>query len=471
MRTIYAALLAATLALCQQTPAQLLDQMDAAIKALRAQLAPPIDTTARLQAALKVGGTIDLAPNTLFEGFFAVSAPGTVLNGHGSTLHGLTTPGLWVNASNVLVREVYGGSSGSDAAIRCGANDSTQTAVAQVPVNVVFNQVVVPTFMGKRGIDWHCTGVLDHTSSRGVWDPGGQDSQALLIVNTPGPVQILGGVYQAGSEGILFGGDTMKLVGVVGPADLLVDGVEVSRPLSWMTDGVKRKTKALIEAKNARRLIIRHSTLSGAWVDANAGQDGSAIVLTPHSGGVVQDVTIEDNDIRNVGGCVQILGQEYKGIPTPSPTTRIVFQRNVCLPSKAQFGGRGILAMISGEPGDLTFANNIAPGDGTAFVNYDPGSVLTGVDQKTTRFGGPIGSLTITGNYLNAGIYGAFLAGIQGGVPSPKGATVFTLSGNTIAEASALLKKNQPTNTFVTRADFDAKFMNPAAGDYRLKQP
>jgi hypothetical protein len=297
-----------------------------------------------------------------------------------------------------------------------------------------------------------------------VYDPAGRDSQGFYAVNTPGPIRITNSLFEAGSEPLLIGGDLTRIPGVV-PSDILIEDTDLSRPLSWQEDGIKRKIKNLLELKTGRRVIGRRLTLSGAWRD---GQDGYAIVITPHSGGDIHDVTLEDITARNVGGCLQLLGQEYSAPPTPSPLSGVLIRRFTCVASKARFGGRGVFALITGEPSDITIADSIGILDGTASIVYDPGTVLN--QDGTKRPGGPIGSLTLTGNYLVAGTpYGINLAGAMNGLNNPRGVTTLTVTGNTFADAPAALQKNLPSNTYVKRAAFDALFVDPAAGDYRLK--
>jgi hypothetical protein len=428
----------------------------------------PISSSAELTAALHRGGTIDLADGATFEGAFRITVNGTVLNGHGSTLLGNVTPAqpvLTIVASDVTVRDISATSTSGSTVIQCGANDPTQTTLEQVPASVTLSHVVVPSARAKRGIEYHCTGSLDHVETHDVYDPAGRDSQGFYAANTPGPIRITNSVFQAGSEPLLIGGDVTRIPGVV-PSDIVIEDTELSRPLSWQDDGVKRKIKNLLELKTGRRVIARRLTLSGAWRD---GQDGYAIVITPHSGGDIHDVTVEDVTARNVAGCLQFLGQEYSGPPTPSPLSGVVIRRLTCVASKAQFGGRGIFALITGEPSDITIADSIGIVDGTASIVYDPGGVLNA--DGTKRPGGAIGSLTLTGNYLVAGTpYGINLAGSMNGLNHPRGVTKFTVTGNTFADAAAALRKNLPNNRFVTREAFDALFLDASAGDYRLKR-
>lgn len=438
-----------------------LDQIDAASKALRASLAPsvPVPQVAQVQtadalvAALKSGGNIAIAPGVTLTGSYTVSAPGTALSGNGATINGgKSGPALVVppGVSNVTISDLTLASD-VDPVILCGANDTTQTQLAQAPTNITLQRLTIPTHRGRRGIEWNCTGLVQDCVVLDTWDPYGQDSQALAILNSPGSTHVTGGKYQSGSEGILIGGDTMKMAGVY-PTDITIENLEISKPLSWQTDGIKRKVKNLLELKTGRHVVARNLVLDGCWQDA---QEGWAIVLTPHSCGDIHDVLIDNVRATNCGAAIQLMGLEYDGTPTPAALSGIVVQNSRFTVSKAKYGGRGVFVLATGEPADFTATNNVVVSDGTSCFYYDPGSVLDPV-TGVKRTGGPFGRVTLTGNHLVPGIYGLVFAGIANGGASPTGVTSLTVTGNSFADAAAALKKNLPQNSYVDRATWDA---------------
>jgi len=210
--------------------------------------------------------------------------------------------------------------------------------------------------------------------------------------------------------------------------------------------------KNLLELKTGRKVVARHLTLDGSWQD---GQEGWAVVLTPHSGGDIHDVTLDDLTITNVGAGFQFLGLEYAGIPTPAALSGVTVSNCHIRISSADYGGRGVLALATGAPADLTFTNNVVVSDGTSVFYYDPGSVLDPA-SGTKRPAGPIGSLTLTNNYLVAGRYGILLAGRPNATGDvSEGVRQLTVTGNTFADAVPALERALPKNTYVDRSKFD----------------
>lgn len=444
-----------------QTPQDVVKQIDVLVHKLDTMLGPVFADPATVQSALNAGGTVHLKPDTIYTGPFTLRA-GTNLVGHGATIVGPSNiQALEISASNVMVSDVVVASTHVNRAIMIGHNDTSQSTLASVPDNITLTRVSVPTYRGKAAIEVNGSHVsLIDCVVADAYDPGGQDSKAVVILNTPGPVLVQGGSYSAGSEVILVGGDVMKIPGVV-PSDITIRNTVLWRPLAWHTEidpatGLrtkKYKVKNLLEFKTGHHLVAQWLTLDGSWADS---QDGSAIVITPHSGGDIHDVLIEDVFVDHVGGCFQFMGQEYAGIPTPAPLSEVVVRRLTCTASKATFGGRGIFALLTGEPASITIEDTVGVIDGSSLFLYDPGKVLTGVDNVTTRPGGAMGSLTVTGGFYVAGAYSFMMAGVPNAGPTTRGAVPLTVTGNTFAGAASALKTNLPLNTFVDRATFDA---------------
>lgn len=448
------------------TPVELLDQIDAASKALRAQLAQPppveppqaqtttVSTSDELVAALAKGGAIDIAAGSQLVGAFVLLS-GTTLIGNGALLKGpkgAPTLDIPPGVNDIKIADVTLESDDDQRVILIGRNDAHQTTLDVAPRRIAFTNVTIPTFRGKRGIE--CNGgdvTFANCIVTDVFDPAGRDSQAIGIsANSPGNIHIDGGQFSAGSEPFLMGGSTPFTPGNV-PANILIENAKFFRPLAWQTDGVKRVVKNLVELKTGRKVIIRNCVLDGCWKD---GQDGYAFVITPHAGGDIQDVLIADNTIDHVGGFVQILGQEYAVTSpvTPSPVSGLILRGNTCTARKAY--GLAIAGGITGAPADVTFDGNTLILEGTRIVGYDAGNVLT-PDGTTTQPAGPMGTLTFTGNRVSGGMtYSFMLQGVANAGPTQTGVKTLTITGNTFSDASSALKKNAPQNTYVTGAEF-----------------
>jgi hypothetical protein len=426
---------------------------------------PVVPDASTLQATLDKGGVVHLVGGTIYPGSFTLGSNTTLLC-HGASLTGsATAPTLsgGVGVQHVIVDGCTVTSAGYDqSAIRFGRNDSTQTARAQAPAHIWLRHISIPTYRGKHAIevnaaDFSLTGssVLDAydlpTSSR--------DSQAVWVANAPcAPCVIDGNELSAGSENIMVGGDTMKIVNPDGtllvPTDIRLTNNHVFKPLSWQTDGVNRAVKNLIELKNGTKVLMAGNTLDGSW---KAGQDGYCFVVTPRNKGDIHDVLIEHNTCTHAGGGINIMGVN-DSTWTPSPVSGVVVRLNRFSIDSKTYGGRGILALLTNAPHDATFDSNIVSNTGDQIVYLDkPGSHLL-VDGVTREPNLPMAVLTITNNYAIAGAYGIIIGGANRDTPLVTAGIVdqLTVTGNTVAGANSWFKKYFPSNTFVDRVTFDA---------------
>jgi hypothetical protein len=433
-------------------PQVIVSDLERLVAELKDSLGPLPVQPSQLQAALDKGGEVHLVGGEIYPGGYVLRS-GTTLIGHGASFTGSSTgPAIDIppGTSNVAISDIAVTTVHDSAVILVGRNDSSQTTPEATPTHITLTRVSVPTYRGKRAFEINAADVtLRDCAVADTYDPRGRDSQAVGVFNSPGPFHLTGGTFSAGSEIVLIGGDVMKIPTI--PTDILIENATFMRPASWRTDGISRKVKNLLELKTGHHVTARNLILDGAWQD---GQDGYAIVMTPHSGGDIADVTVEDVAIRNVSSCLQFLGLEYTGLPSPGPLRGVIIRRMSCVGSKVQSGGRGILAMISGEPADIAITDSLAQTDGTNILTYDPGSVLN--PDGTKRVGGPIGSLILTGDYLVAGTYGLLLAGQNNGVNPPNGIANFVFANNSIAGGSSALRSRFPSNNWVDRPTWDA---------------
>jgi hypothetical protein len=364
-----------------------------------------------LQYALDGGGTIHLEAGATWEGRFILRR-NTALVG-AAFLHGTGGPALALEPAAVGV-SVDGLTLTSDysAVVDLGSNEAVQGALEDVPSNIIFRRVKVPTHRGRRAFAIHASQVLlEDCQVDDVYDPGQGDSQAIWIMNTPGDIQITGGSYSAGSEVIILGGDSPKIPGLI-PKNVIVDGAELWRPLSWQTDGVIRVVKNIFEAKIGHDLTIRHCKLHGCWDDPK-GQEGEGFMLTPTRTGDVQRVTIENNEIWDVGGGINIIGRSDRYV-TPATTSGIFASGNTWNISRALRGGRGQWVIAGGEPGTIRLEDNTVVCDGTSTIYYYPGKVMR--PDGSIAPGGKIERLEVIGNRVTLGKYGFNLGGVPNAV-------------------------------------------------------
>ncbi len=352
---------------------------------------------------------------------------------------------------------VNGGDWTSTAAevIRIGANDNSQKTVESAPVAIVLTNVRIPQHRSKRGIAIHAQGVLlEDCEVLDCWDAAGQDSQAVYVGNAPGNIEIRGGHYQAGSEIILFGGDVTAIPDLT-PAGVIVDTVTMDRPLSWQTDGTKRKVKNIFELKNARNVRLTDCVLDGCWAD---GQQGEAVVLTPAldgdrkdpplRSGEVMDVLIERCTIRNCSSGFGMIGRQYTAY-TVNRLDRVEVANCTIELSRARFGGRGQLATMGGEPGSVSFDGCAVVQDGTSLLYYSFGSVIDPV-TKQLRAAGKMGALTLTNSRATLPVYGLNLGGSANAANWSAAVESLTVTGNVFTgNPTSAMKKALPDNQYL----------------------
>lgn len=441
----------------------------------RGAQAPPVaivQAGESLQAALDAGGPVRLENGVVAVGTFRLRSGTRLTLGAGATLQGGPGPTLLVPCGTSDI-EVVGN---DDAMIRSsgeivallGENTDRQTTLDAVPRNIRLRNLTCPTHRGKRVFEVNATQVLlDLCVVRDHWDIGLQDSQAIGILNSPGDVTVTGGVFETASENIMIGGDKLKLTGGVRPTGFRFDGVRLTKPLSWRSDGVKRQVKNLFELKDGEDVTLSRSVLENHWQEA---QPGWSVVITPRTGGAIRNVTIHDCSIRNVPAGFNITGHNTGNDelrwPTPFRTANITL-RDVLIVTATGVGGNGVLVQqTNGGCDGLTLTRVRA-------ITHGSSCIVAG-DKE------PCGSLVMTGCHAHAGKYGFFIGGRinalnplwhqnPDGTPAG-GYEAFHVLGNVFTDFDAPeLPRNLPGNTFLARPDFDALFVDPAAGDWRLK--
>jgi hypothetical protein len=428
---------------------------------------PQMADTASLQAAINAGQSVRLVPGQTYGPIVLrsnahIDGAGATIAATSATVHALVVPPGTINAS--IAHVTMTALASSDSVARCGENTSTtQSQIAQVPTGIVFEDLTIPSHRGKHGIEWHCNGDLLNNHVLDMWNTTGIENHALWIHNTTGHTRVLGGKYEGSAQNLLIGGDSMKLVDADGkqvvPVDILFEGVDFTKPDSWRPlvqggDGINRGVKNNFEMKNGSRVTVRNCIFGGSWI---AAQDGPSFLVTPKNGGDIHDVLVENNTFVGVGYAFSILGQSYvlgvngaPGQPTPSPVSGLVIRNNKITTLK--YTSRGVLAVITGSPHDVSFIDNIVTTDGSSFLIIDPGVVLS-ADGMTQVPAGPMAALTMTGNYLVNGNYGLIFKNATTSVP-PDTATYVTalnFSSNSIAAADSWMKTYFPSNTYIDR--------------------
>jgi hypothetical protein len=430
----------------QQSPQQLKQGLEAVVSELQrlVQGIPPdpvvtaVGSVDNLQAALDSGGIVELQAGATFSaGTFTISRSGTIVRGHGATLVGTTGPALYImpGVNDVVVSDLSATAQWKHSVVQCGDNSAlTQYLPEQVPQRITFTNVTIPSHRGKRGFEINCAATLLDSRALDIWSPSLQDSQAIAILNTCGPVTVRRGEYVAASENIMVGGDTIKVQGCI-QSDLTFEGITLWKPDEWRTDGIPRAVKNLFELKAGRRVKLLDSTLSGSW---KASQDGWAVVVTPKNGSYIEDVVLDNVTVERVGGGLQILGWDYNSV-TPQATRGIVVRNSRFNISKTTYGGRGWLALLVEGVLDVSWDQVTASLDGSAIVF---------ADSKV-----PTGPWVMRNSRMPTGPFAVQAPGVNyGGVPPANYANrPFTASfeGNTFVGAPNAFKVNHPLNTYI----------------------
>ena len=392
----------------------------------------PIGPGDDLQAALENGGLMVLEAGADFtspSGFMVNTTP-AYLRGQGQNVlraeHEETIsipPGVEsVRLENFEVA-VQNGTVG----VLIGRNDSAQTDIGQVPMGVVVRKITSQSLRGKRAIEVNGGDVEIHECEvRDLYSPVSQDSQAICILNTPGPVLVDGGYYEAASENILVGGDQMKIPGVR-PSNLTFRHLTLFKPLEWKTAGVP--VKNIFELKDGHNVLIEDCTLQNCW---KSGQDGYGFMLTPTRGGSLRGVVIRNCQMRDVGGIVNITGIDTN-YPN-EPRTQIDIIGGDFRTNKTQMGGSGRFCLIGRGPEYFRVEGANIVHEGSAFIDCSDKS--------------PIDTLSVRNCNWNYGSYGIRIGGYNHGDNQLGIIRTITIEGNVISGAHSQFRERYPNNTY-----------------------
>ena len=353
-----------TLTLYAQTPTtlDLLKQAQAAIAQAIANLTPaPTPTTITVAA----GGDVQGALNTVPCGGTVAFASGVTYTGNytfpnkscGSMAVTVTTGGLTIPSGRVNptlaapfakftsanASPTFSFQSGSHdwilrglevkagagiyplGLITIGVGDTTQTTLAQVPLHVIIDQCYIhgdPVTGAKFGVSLNGGDLTVTNSYLSDIKGKGQDAQALVGTNGPGPFLIQNNYLEAAGENVLFGGADPRIPGLI-PTGIVITHNLFSKPLSWKGQGWNIKND--LEFKNAQNAHVFGNILENSFV---ANQSGFLLMVTPRnqSGGcpwcTVQNVEVDHNVFRHAYSWVNILGlddtKDSSGVVRPS---------------------------------------------------------------------------------------------------------------------------------------------------------
>jgi len=204
----------------------------------------------------------------------------------------------------------------------------------------------------KRGVTLNSKGGVIRDSLIADIKRTGQDAVGIGGWNGPGPYRIENNSISAAGSSIMFGGADPSVPGLV-PSDIEITRNVLTKDPAWQGQWL---VKNGFELKNARRVLLAGNIVEQVWT---SGQTGYGLTLTVRNqdGGcpwcVIEDVTIRDNEIRLVGGGVQILGRDNLHPSAVMARVSLVDNRfSICN------SGASRQVEISGGPERLTLSGN-----------------------------------------------------------------------------------------------------------------
>lgn len=246
--------------------------------------------------------------------------------------------------------------------VQIGNDEATE--LSELPHHIEFDRVYMHATspLGqRRGIAANGRSIVIKNSHISGIRRKGEESQAIAVWATDGPVDIINNYLEAAAENILFGGagSTLKLV----PSNCVIRGNTLSKPLKWREEGWL--VKNLFEIKNGRNIVVKDNLMLNNW---GGGQDGTAVLFTTREDNgpatVIEDIVFENNIVRGAGGAVSIYGSEGSG------GRRLTIRNNLFADiDKQKWSGSGQFLKIS-DWKDLKIENNTVINSGNITTAY-----------------------------------------------------------------------------------------------------
>lgn len=293
--------------------------------------------------------------------------------------------------------------------ITIGHADGSQTGVSQQPERIELSRIFLQagqTQTPKRGIGLHARHVTIRGSHIGGIKRAGQDTQAIGGWNGEGTYVIEDNFLEAAGETIMFGGADPTIPGVI-PSDITIRGNAITKDLTWR--GSTFTVKNLLELKAARRVLIAGNQFSNCW---NQGHGGYVFMFTVQSQNgqnpevIVEDVTVERNEIRNVGAGFNILG--YAQINTSRQSRNFLIREN-WIQIDQGLGAQAWFLFLSREPREVAVYHNTIESTSTNAILKQEGppvQAFTFTDNLVPRCGtyGFTGNVNGTAQHRGVGI-------------------------------------------------------------------
>lgn len=241
---------------------------------------------------------------------------------------------------------------------------SSVSSEADMPNHIIFDRCLHngdATHGGIHGmaISGKYISVID--SSLLGWSDfaNGNDSQAIWIAASMGPIKLHNNRLEGGSENVMSGGDNFPLTGVI-PADVQLTGNHIIKPLAWADDGVGAgSSKNLLEVKSGQRWCIAWNAFENFW----PGGQGMSVSFKPTDQSetgdsdwvLCNDMALIYNTFKNVSGGPAVHGKNSGSELTPA--SRTLIRDNIVELKNLKKDGTYTLDYEVGDWLDLFFVN------------------------------------------------------------------------------------------------------------------
>jgi hypothetical protein len=345
-------------------------------------------------------------------------------------------------------------------------------ALEEMPRHITLDRCYVhglPTSKQVRGVALngaHLSIVNSHVSEI---HHDGQDSQAVMGWFGPGPYLIENNYLEAAGENVMFGGGDPRIDDLV-PSDIVIRRNHFTKPLSWRPEhpsfnGRKWVVKNLLELKNARRVVIEGNLFENSWLQ---NQTGVALLLkgTNQDGratwSVCEDVAVRHNVIRHVGTAIQLAKEGNS-----QGTRRVQIVNNLAYDiSRERYS--------PGQPYEGSFLGTQIDADEVTVEH----NTVADIDHKVARVGDDNypkhRGLTVRNNVWMRGRqmgWGLEAASTEGVWAFEHWGSEWSYEGNVMFGPAVTndVAARYPRRNFFTNKPAQDIFVNPSAGNYRLR--
>jgi hypothetical protein len=265
----------------------------------------------------------------------------------------------------------------------------------------------------------------------------GQETQAMAMWDSPGPLTAIDCRFEGGSLCFLAGGSTPTIPNTIATG-LTFTRCTFTRPAEWRVEGYACKNS--FELKCARDVLVEDCEIANVWAQ---GQSGYAIQLTPSQYGgspetTVENVTFKNCHIHDAGGGVNALGYSQHDEPDRVTQRGGGYRFEGCTFNVSKsYEGQAAALTCAHSPNGVAFVDCEVTQDGDALLRFSDKEPVDGFEYRGGRVCTP-------------GTYGVFSPLGNRGAGWDQIAPGGTITGVTFVNAHSTFKSNFPDNTYET---------------------